>query len=224
MKNRIIRTGWMMAFALIAAGSDATADPSHGSFTAEQSDPHGPKVQIALDGIRAAAAAGDVAGLLAWFDPDATFSFGTETGHDAFLELWQDDGDDTFGRFLAAFDAAVVPGGIRLEKDAMRFPYHTRIVAENVDPYFVMHVAPGELRARPAQDAARVDIIPYASVHCVDPLCLTDEAGDWLTVQLADGSRVYAPPDALRSVVSEYRLILEESEAGYRVTIFVAGD
>ncbi|MCV2894629.1 hypothetical protein [Lentibacter sp. XHP0401] len=213
-----------LGLSLLTAGSCAVAEPSHGSFTAKRPDPLRQNVQVALEGIRSAASAEDVPALLAWFDPDATFSFGTETGHEAFLELWQDYGDNSFRRFLTVFETAVAPGGFRQKDGAMHFPYHTQIVAKDVEPYFVMHVTPGRLRAGPSRDAPQVKIATYASVYCVDPHCLSDEAGDWLEVQLADGGSAYAPPDALRPVVSKYRLILEEREGGYRVTVFVAGD
>ncbi|MCV2894622.1 hypothetical protein OE750_16060 [Lentibacter sp. XHP0401] len=68
-----------LGLSLLTAGSCAVAEPSHGSFTAKRPDPHRQNVQVALESIRSAASAEDVPALLAWFDPDATFSFGTET-------------------------------------------------------------------------------------------------------------------------------------------------
>ncbi|MWD25981.1 hypothetical protein E0K89_000605 [Aquicoccus sp. SCR17] len=181
-------------------------------------------MQRLLTGIRSAARAGDQEALLGWFASDAVFSFGSESGSQAFLELWKDKESRPFARFLSTFDEVIAPGGTRTASGDMHFPFHTRITAEDVDPYFVMHVRNGALRAAPTPTAAPVPIAPLVTVLCVDPACLSSEPPGWRRVRLQDGTPAYAPAEALSPVVSEYRLVVGRRDGRYRVLAFVAGD
>lgn len=208
----------------LVARPDAS-NGGHGSFTMTHPDPAPPAATAAIDQILAAARRGDQAALLSRISDNAVFSFGTDMGHADFLRLWRDPGPNPFARFAQAFAQTTAPGGVDAGDGQWRYPYHTWILANGVDPQFVVQVAGGTVHRAPRPDAPTIALAPTDSVHCADPACFDGDTDAWRQLRLRDGTAAYARETALRPVTDGYRLVLEETADGaYEIEVFLTGD
>jgi hypothetical protein len=170
--------------------------------------------------LQQAVAAHDVAALLAAIDPNIKVSFGDDNGVDAFKRFWRLEAPDS--KIWRELGAVLLAGGGFQGSNTFVAPYVFVRWPERFDAFEHVAVIGRGVRIRGAASLSgrQIATVSYAILEA--PAGVDPEA-EWTAVTLADGRSGFIASRLIRSPVG-YRAFFVKGAAGWRLSMFVAGD
>lgn len=171
-----------------------------------------------------AAGAEDFRPFEAAMTPDATASFGGDTGPEGFRRVYGigQPGSPFWGEFYEA----VRLGGVFAQDDLFIVPYTSGDLPDEADPYLSV-IAIGDktlLYAEPKPDAKVLGDVTHQLLEHIDiePADMEKTGPDYLHVK-ADAGTGYVKAGEVRSPL-DYRAVFQKIGGVWKLTAFVAGD
>ena len=162
----------------------------------------------------------DSAALLEVLDDNVMTDFGPEgTGKAAFTKTWQFDEPDS----SAVWDelGTILRLGCTVEDGVWAMPSLGHQLKDDADPFdTLLAVEPNSaLRAEPSDDAKAIAKLNWDVLSMIEVL----PDSDWFKVKLRDGRTGFVRKAQVRNPL-DYRMIVQRTDTGFRITAFVAGD
>ena len=162
----------------------------------------------------------DAAALMAVLDDNVMTDFGPEgTGRIAFTKTWQFDEPASSG----VWDELdiILRLGCTVENGVWAMPSFGHQLDGDADPFetFLVIDPVAVLRAEPKDDAKSVARLNWDLLALVEVL----PDGDWFRMRLHDGRSGFVRKTQLRNPL-DYRMIVQRTSEGLRITAFIAGD
>lgn len=213
---------------LMADGAPETGQVPVADDTTTASGPLAPRNECSSvaglgtlhDALRQAAQARDADALLALVDPDVLLDFGGGSGREELrTRLTAPD-----YRLWDEIDRALALGcGLSQSVDGERYaswPWYFSKDIIPLDPYEAMIVTAANvpLREGASAQARQIGAVSWDYVRVTEWV-----DADYTPVTTRDGREGFMPTERLRSLV-DYRLVANETDDGWRITAFVAGD
>jgi hypothetical protein len=159
--------------------------------------------------------------LLALLAPDVLVNFGGETGRDAFARQWDlkaGSPHELWQQLTEILALGCARTGSTLVMPSLAEQFESDGDEEAFEKLIVISPA-AELRAQPAADSARIQMLSWDVVTGVD----RRREDHWVKVRLADGREGWIARRLVRSPL-DYRVVIEKRGGQWIITAFVAGD
>jgi len=174
-----------------------------------------------------AAAARDTSAVLRAFAPDATISFGGDSGPEGVRDLWLRPGIERETDFWTALVQTVSLGSV-VQGDIVSAPYYFLAMPEALDPFEHVIVVGEQVRVRsePTLSGSVLGSLTYQVVPRapVDGVFETTADGyTWVPIRLASGERGWIADTFVRSPVG-LRAGFEKRGSTWQILYFVEGD
>ncbi len=157
--------------------------------------------------------------------PDIKLSFGGDFGQEAFRELLTGTEEWQGEAYWSELQRALELGGVFLDRRSFCTPYVSCLDVPgcpDCDPYETIFTLSDRATAHAAPDReSRVIAELSYDVLKIDPE--VESGSDWTPVILPGGRRGYVYGPEFRMSI-DYRALFEKTTAGWRMTVFIAGD
>lgn len=162
----------------------------------------------------------DAAALMDVLDDRVMTDFGPEgNGKAAFTKTWQFDEPETSGVWDEI--AAILRLGCTVENGVWAMPSLGHQLDGDADPFETfLAIDPGSaLRADPSDESKAVARLNWDLLTLLEVL----PDGEWFKMRLRDGRSGFVRKGQLRNPL-DYRMLVQRTDNGLRITAFIAGD
>jgi hypothetical protein len=168
----------------------------------------------------------DVDYVVAQADPNIKLSFGDDYGADRFREFLTGDGASRGETYWSELQTVLELGGVFMDDNtAFCTPYLSCLDIPgclDCDPYETVYVMGDKVAAR-AQPDPNAAVLATLSWNVLRLDYEAESPAGWHPVKLPDGRTAYLTDRESRMSI-DYRARIEKTGAGWRMTVFIAGD